>query len=392
MRPSSLISALRAPHRAWHALLSSRGVVAVDGRDARKLVQGLVTSDITKLDDGPQYTAFLSAQGRVLRDAFLVAGPNDGILIDADREAIPELIKHIKRYKLRSKANARDASDELEVVAVCGDIDGTLAADTASTAPCDGGAWADPRLPSLLGHRMLRRRGDTSSGAAADLPASQWLRAAASAEVDEAVYDLQLTLLGVPSGATELPPAEALPLESNVELLNGVSFSKGCYLGQELTARTHFRGVVRKRLLPVVDARLAPPSSPDTEPPAVAVLSHLPAQERLLAARIAHDTPGGAAVTNVTGTPDAAARGHGMGGGEGDGADEGDDDGTKVLRDDKGSKVANLRSYDANVGVGIALCRLSALASDGDAAMALRGVGLPPLTPMRPSWWPDDLA
>ena len=92
-------------HRTWHAVLSGRGVLALEGRDTHKLLQGLVTSDVTALEEGgqPQHTAFLAHNGRMLFDAFLIPGPADSVLIEAEAAAIPALAAHLRRYKLRSK-------------------------------------------------------------------------------------------------------------------------------------------------------------------------------------------------------------------------------------------------------------------------------------------------
>jgi len=223
----------------------------------------------------------------------------------------------------------------------------------ASGGACDGGAWVDPRLP-CLGSRVLLRRENS--------PAT-WL--SDSSEVGPELYNMQLELLGVPNGAVALPPAEALPLEANLEHLNAVSFAKGCYLGQELTARTNFRGVVRKRLLPVVDASLPPPADTDGAdcPPAFA---HLPTTERSLAARLLVDHAPLAAERSTADVQLAAPL---------------------PLRDAQGSKVANLRHYDAARGLGLALCRLTALAS-GEQLVSSDGLSL---IPLRPSWWPDHI-
>ena len=334
--------------RAWHARLD-RSVVALEGADGRKLLQGLVTADVPQLDAGPLYAAFLGAQGRVLLDAFLIGGPAGSVLLDVERAAVAPLLAHLKRYRLRSKAHARDASDEYEVLAANHDL-------PASGGACDGGAWVDPRLP-CLGSRVLLRRENS---------AASWM--SDSREVGPELYNMQLELLGVPNGAVALPPAEALPLEANLEHLNAVSFAKGCYLGQELTARTNFRGVVRKRLLPVVDASLPSPANTDSAdcPPAFA---HLPTTERSLAARLLGDHAPLATKRSMADMQLSALV---------PGAQ---------LRDAQGSKVANLRHYDAARGVGLALCRLTALTS-GEQLVSSDGMSL---IPLRPSWWPDHI-
>ena len=359
--PETMLAAMR--HRRWHAPLLDRAVLAVEGADSKKLLQGLTTADVDALEAGPLYTAFLSAQGRVLFDAFLVAGPGGSVLLDVEQQAVTGLAAHIKRYKLRSKATVRDASSEYQVVAAAG----SSAAGALPTAgsPCEGGAWADPRLPSLLGYRVLHRR-------EASRPA--WLDD--SAETSAALYAFQLRLLGVPCGARDLPPSEALPLESNLELLNAISFRKGCYLGQELTARTQFRGVVRKRLLPVVDAQWVPSPSLSNVGGAAAAetsmhaFSHLPCAERKLAERLLS-----APDTGQMQLPSSMLHE----------SEPSDDDGT--LRDPRGGKAATLRSFDATLGIGMALCRLDALREGASLVAPHR----PPLIPLKPTWWPDEV-
>ena len=369
----------------WRSTLAHRGLLLVEGKDARKLVQGLVTSDVSLLDEsGPQYTAFLAASGRVLFDAFLIGGTEGSVLVDVDTANISSLAKHLLKYKLRSKAKVRDISDEHSVLAVGGALPAL-----GEASPCDGGAWIDPRL-ACVGARVIHRRD-------AALPA--WLDAIP--EADPALHALQLSVLGVPDGPRDL--TGALPLESNIELLNGVSFAKGCYLGQELTARTHFRGVVRKRLLPVVDAsRLGPAeeegAAAEEEAAAaadLAALAMLPPPERRMAARLLDASPehgslgGGDPSALSVGTP----AGEGEAEREGDGGEgEGEGAGLKLLNA-KGKRAATLRSYNPVLGVGLALCRLEALgaaqslAATEDAAPA----GLPPLLPVRPSWWPEAI-
>ena len=174
--------------------------------------------------------------------------------------------------------------------------------------------------------------------------------------------------LGVPNGAAELPSAEALPLESNLELLSGVSFAKGCYLGQELTARTHFRGVVRKRVLPVVVAAAVGGDGEEAE--GAAALAHLPPPERAAAARLlrAGFGPLGVDGGEELSAPEAGAALHDGGGGK---------------------SVGKLRAFEPRWGVGLALCRISVL--DGGGAPLEPEGGGPQLHPLRPSWWPEDL-
>ena len=157
-----------AASRRWHALLPHRSVLAVEGADSHKLLQGLTTANVQQIGAGPLYTAFLDVKGRVLTDAFLVA-VEDGVLIDVEAASLESLAKHIKRYKLRSKVSVTDRSDELSVMVnvdpehnvdperneqKAGEALGALGDASAAL----GGAWSDPRLPAL-GQRAIVRRG-----------------------------------------------------------------------------------------------------------------------------------------------------------------------------------------------------------------------------------------
>ena len=364
----------RLPARSstlWHTPLPHRGVLQLGGRDSRKLLQGLITNDIEKLDEGPQYAAFLNAQGRVLYEAFLVSGTDGTVLIDADASAIPAIAAHLKRYKLRSKVTIRDSSDEFAVHALCG----SDALDAAASAggPSEGGAWADPRLPAL-GCRLLQPAGTPLA-----VPGG-------SAKATPEFHALQLALLGVPDGGQAYPQGESFPLEGNIELLNGVSFKKGCYLGQELTARTHFRGVVRKRLVPMVASPLADAVAADLAaetPQALPALGHLPAYERSLAAVLLSSEAEGA----WEGVWEQAREGEGATKGEG----KSDVAAAISMNDAKGKGVAKFRAFEPSLGVGLALCRLTALGGQKVGGALTDGSGALSAVPLRPSWWPDEV-
>lgn len=335
--------------RSWHTVLAGRGVLALEGRDARKLLQGLVTSDVAKIDEtGPQHTAFLGNNGRVLHDAFLLPTANGGVLVEAEAAAIPDISAHLKRYKLRSKVTFADRTDEMAVLAVCGE---DAASAVASSQQADGViAWADPRL-DMLGYRQLQPRSSLAAVAAALPP-----------EAPAELYALLTTALGVPDGMRDMPAGEALPHESNLELLGSIAFDKGCYLGQELTARTQFRGAVRKRLLPVVRADQRRAADEAACAPA---LSWLPPAERGLIAQLlppdATELPAGGAAE----TPNVS------------------------LSNGGGKDVAKLRSFAPGWGLGLALCRISALEA-GEPLVDQRE-GAQELVLHRPSWWPESV-
>ncbi|MCB2061413.1 MAG: folate-binding protein [Novosphingobium sp.] len=196
--------------------LFSRAIVrlspADESEDAADFLQGLVTNEVK--DSLPAWTGLLSPQGKVLFD-FIVWPADRDMLIDCEADAVDALIKRLSLYRLRRRIDiARDDSLAVHWAAHNGD-----------------GAAPDPRLPGL-GERWL---------APAD-PADE--------SADEAWRAHRLSL-GVCEGRAELGDNETLWLECNAAELNGVSFSKGCYVGQENTARMNWRQKVNRRLIVV---------------------------------------------------------------------------------------------------------------------------------------------
>ncbi|MDP1749745.1 MAG: folate-binding protein [Reyranella sp.] len=223
---------MSAPH---FALLPHRSVIAVDGDDRVEFLQGLISNDTTKVAPGRAvWAALLTPQGRFLNDMFVVDGGNGTLLLETERERAPALAKKLNLYKLRSKVTVEDRSAAMDVAVIFG-----AAAEKA--LPIDGAiSFVDPRLADL-GVRVL-----APTGQAAALLSAGGL---AEAPVDD--YDALRLSLGAPDGSRDLPVEKALLLESGFDELNGVDWKKGCYMGQELTARTKYRGLVRKRLFPV---------------------------------------------------------------------------------------------------------------------------------------------
>ena len=216
-------------------LLPYRGVIAVGGPDRVDFLQGLISNDATKAGPGKAiWAALLTPQGRFLNDMFVVDGGNDTLLLETERERAPALARKLTLHKLRSKVTVEDRSAAMEVAVVFG-------GDAAKALAIDGAvAFADPRLPEL-GLRVLAPAGQAASLLAA--------RGFAAASLD--AYDALRIGLGVPDGSRDLPVEKAILLESGFDELHGIDWDKGCYMGQELTARTKYRGLVRKRLLPV---------------------------------------------------------------------------------------------------------------------------------------------
>ncbi|GGC37721.1 glycine cleavage system protein T [Siccirubricoccus deserti] len=204
------------------ALLPARGVVEVAGEDRVAFLQGLVSNDVAAAAPGRAvFAALLTPQGKWLADFFILA-EGDRLLLDCEAAQVPMLMPRLSRFRLRSKVALRDASAEFVVHAGWG---GAPLPTDAITAP-------DPRLPEA-GWRTL---------ATAPLPGT---------EATPEDWDRHRLMLGLPEGSHDLVPEQSVLLEAGYDELQGVSWSKGCYMGQELTARTKYRGLLKRRLVPV---------------------------------------------------------------------------------------------------------------------------------------------
>jgi folate-binding protein YgfZ len=229
--------------RAFYATLPARGVLEVAGADRIAFLQGLVSNDVAKADPAHAvFAALLTAQGKYLHDFFILAlGETLYLLCEAARLA--DLKKRLSMYKLRAKVTLTEASERFTVAAAWGD--GALAklglkVSAGTTISFAGGlAYVDPRFAEM-GARFLLPRGSENK-----------IEALGFSRTDAAAYDRHRLALGVPDGSRDLVPEKSILLENGFEELNGVDFGKGCYMGQELTARTKYRALIRKRLVPV---------------------------------------------------------------------------------------------------------------------------------------------
>lgn len=271
------------------ASLASRRVLRVAGEDALKLLQGAVTNDVRPLaapGAAPVYAAILAPSGRVAHDVHLhremgAGGASGGgaVLADLPAATFDAAVSLLRKMRLRARVTLDDAGDDLAVVVRADDDRAAMMDDPADSAPdaaspsprCSSAAPphtplaflpVDPRLdalgvrgvlPTAAANALLvknppgdRRRGGEDS----------------CADAAEAEYRRLRYGLGVAEG-DEL--AGLLPLECNLEALRAISFEKGCYVGQELVARTHHAGVVRKRLAPVCFAFGAFGASADSD-------------------------------------------------------------------------------------------------------------------------------
>lgn len=257
---------LRSLSTQWnYSKLEDRSIIQVQGDEAPAFLQGLMTNDIYKLAEGERkslYCMFLNNGGRILYDAIISKGLLENqFLLDVDSRASNLARKHLSMYKVRRKINI--GMEDLSVYALFKEsIEYDMKLENPSkresiigSTYCDGGLgiedtslpieltclnYPDPRLASL-GHRLLLKDSDSLT---CNIPNSCNM-------VDMSSYVYRRCILGISEGVEDMPVGKCIPLEYNLDYLHGVSFHKGCYIGQELTARTHHTGVIRKRVLPL---------------------------------------------------------------------------------------------------------------------------------------------
>lgn len=217
--------------------LPNRGLLFLKGADLESFLQGIITNDVRKALAGDAiYAALLTPQGKYLFDFFLI--PHDGgLILETEADRLADLQRRLMMYRLRSKVDITNISDDYDVYATDHILD-------------QGGriCFADPRHDEL-GFRCLMPKSTPFDGKTLDF----------------ATYDAKRLALGIADGSRDIDVEKTLILEANLEPLHGVDFEKGCYVGQELTARMKHRGKVRKRLIKVtIDGSAPAPDTPIT--------------------------------------------------------------------------------------------------------------------------------
>lgn len=202
--------------------MSDRQILRITGADREQFLQGLVTNDVRKLAQGPVYAALLTPQGKYLADFLLIPEP-DAVLLDVATPLAADLLRRLTMYRLR--ADVQIALTDLKLF--------------RGTGPRPEGAIADPRDPRL-----------------------GWRRYGAEAGDDGTDWDALRVQGCIPETGVELIPNESYILEAGFERLNGVDFRKGCYVGQEVTARMKHRTELKKGLCRVVIEGTAPVGTP----------------------------------------------------------------------------------------------------------------------------------
>jgi len=223
--------------QTFFARLADRGLIRLSGEETQPFLQNLVTCDMDAVAAaGSGFGALLTPQGKIQFD-FLIIKTGDGYLLDAPAAVLADLIKRLTFYRLRAKVVIEDASGDQDVFAVWG----------GAIEPAGGVlGLQDPRLPAL-GQRLY--------GAAPDVMAVLSDAGAQGAGADG--YAQHRIGLGVPESLSDFEMSDIFPHDAMMDELNGVSFSKGCYVGQEVVSRVHHRGTARKRFVSVTsDAHL----------------------------------------------------------------------------------------------------------------------------------------
>ncbi len=206
-----------------YSVLPNRGVLKIEGEDRLDFLQGLISNDINKATETDAiYSAFLTPQGKFICDFFIIAS-GEGLLVDMEADSLPAFKKKLTMFKLRAKVTIKDVSDDYDVLTAFG---GELS---------QTGTFADPRLAEA-GYRAILPKETAIEGAE---------------QVGFETYDLHRIQLGLPDGSRDMTPEKSILLENGFDELNGVDWDKGCYMGQELTARTKYRALIKKRLIPV---------------------------------------------------------------------------------------------------------------------------------------------
>lgn len=227
MTTQALCDEIRPMTEPYFVKLHNRGLIQIEGEDRRAFLQNLVSNDMALLDSQPAvYACLLTPQGKFLHDFFVLDG-GDVLLLDCEGgERARNLYNLFNLYRLRSKIKI-SVEETSPVYAVTG----------ASPPP----GFPDPRHPDMGWRTFVKPDGME------ERPFSAW--------------DERRLRLGIPDGSRDMVPEQSTLMDCAIDRFNGVSFKKGCYIGQELTARMHHRGLAKKHMYTVTGTALPPPGS-----------------------------------------------------------------------------------------------------------------------------------
>ncbi|MDC0488963.1 folate-binding protein [Pelagibacteraceae bacterium] len=225
-------------------ILENRGLISVTGDDAKEFLQNIVTNDIEKVDqDNSIYSALLSPQGKYLHEFFIIH-VDKGYLIDCDNKSKEDLINNLSKYKLRSKVDLKDLSSDYVIGVINLEKFNEIQSESKESSDTiiyrESPLFIDPRKKEL-GARIL------SSLEKLHLT----IKKLSLKIIDSKEYFNHAHDLGVPEKGLVNLKEQLFGLEANFEELNAIDFKKGCYIGQENTARMKLKNKLRRRLLAV---------------------------------------------------------------------------------------------------------------------------------------------
>lgn len=237
--------------------LKTKSVIELDGKDSFEYMQGLVTNDINHLssrDNRCLFTFMLNHLGRIVADLFIYKTGDSSLLVESDTRVVSTVYKQLLVHKLRRSVSVKKRDDlKVWTVQPNTEINTPYERKIQSSSSPQIVVANDPRVPSLPIYRFVSGEplnwGNLENFINSNTQPSELLTNVT--EGDESTYTIFRYKHGLSEGATDHLTGTSFPLESNGDYLNAISFLKGCYVGQELTARTYHTGVTRKRIMPV---------------------------------------------------------------------------------------------------------------------------------------------
>ena len=225
-------------------LLEDRGLISINGDDAKNFLQNIITNDIEKVNNSCSiFSALFTPQGKYLFEFFLIQSKN-GYLLDCDSKATNEIVNYLTKYKLRSKVEIKDKSNEYIIGIIClekfDEIQKSENKQTDTIEYRNSSIFIDSRNKKL-GARIL------STLEKLHLT----IEKLGLKIVKPEIYFKDAHALGVPVKGVESLKEQLFGLEANFEELSAIDFKKGCYIGQENTARMKLKNKLRRRLLPI---------------------------------------------------------------------------------------------------------------------------------------------
>jgi len=221
----------------FYVSLENRAVISITGDDRKNFLQGIVSNDVNKVDaKNAIYALILTPQGKFLFDIF-IAEISGVLLLDVEKSRSVELLKKLAMYKLKSRVEISLAAEYQVPIALLGAD--SLKGNTGEVKAfgVDGIGFIDPR-DAVLGSRIIGKSEKIF----------ELLEREGYVRKPYEFYEEARVARGIPTAGIELIPEKSFPLQNNLEEFHAIDFDKGCYVGQEVTARTKYRGVVRRKL------------------------------------------------------------------------------------------------------------------------------------------------